>query len=110
MNRSRLTSFAATAACCPDECPSCDPENQQYDEWDLRLKGFRPWLAEARFEGPPGQRWSCPDQERFRHCHGLTMQAHCGRSGPMPVAPGVTAWACSGTPSDCVKLALGAGC
>jgi len=49
-----------------------------------------------------------PDQERFRTGHGLTMQAPLRASGRRcPFAPGVTAWACSGTPSDCVQVALG---
>ncbi|APD48803.1 5'/3'-nucleotidase SurE [Synechococcus sp. CS-602] len=50
----------------------------------------------------------CPDQERSATGHGLTMQAplRAERADAL-FAPGVTAWACSGTPSDCVKLALG---
>ncbi len=50
----------------------------------------------------------CPDQERSATGHGLTMQTplRAERADAL-FAPGVTAWACSGTPSDCVKLALG---
>lgn len=51
----------------------------------------------------------CPDRERSATGHGLTLhepiRALHVTSG---FAPGVKAWACSGTPSDCVKLALGA--
>ena len=49
----------------------------------------------------------CPDQERSATGHGLTLQS------PIRVervdelfSPGITAWGCSGTPADCVKLAL----
>lgn len=51
----------------------------------------------------------CPDRERSATGHGLTLHR------PLRVDrvdnvfdAGVTAWACSGTPSDCVKLALDA--
>ena len=51
----------------------------------------------------------CPDRERSATGHGLTLHR------PLRVDrvdnvfdKGVTAWACSGTPSDCVKLALDA--
>ncbi len=51
----------------------------------------------------------CPDRERSATGHGLTLHR------PLRVEqvegifdPEVTAWACSGTPSDCVKLALDA--
>jgi 5'-nucleotidase len=50
----------------------------------------------------------CPDRERSATGHGLTLHK------PIRVEqidsvfhPAVQAWACSGTPSDCVKLALG---
>ncbi|MBD1999531.1 5'/3'-nucleotidase SurE [Oculatella sp. FACHB-28] len=50
----------------------------------------------------------CPDRERSATGHGLTIH------DPIRVEaidsifhPTVRAWACSGTPSDCVKLALG---
>ncbi|MGB3298782.1 MAG: 5'/3'-nucleotidase SurE [Phormidesmis sp.] len=49
----------------------------------------------------------CPDRERSATGHGLTLHR------PLRVDPaegvfdeGIEAWACSGTPSDCVKLAL----
>jgi 5'-nucleotidase len=51
----------------------------------------------------------CPDRERSATGHGLTIH------DPLRVQaidsmfhPQVRAWACSGTPSDCVKLGLGA--
>ena len=49
----------------------------------------------------------CPDQERSATGHGLTLQS------PLRVekadelfGEGIEAWGCSGTPADCVKLAL----
>ena len=49
----------------------------------------------------------CPDQERSATGHGLTLQS------PLRVEradelfdKGIKAWGCSGTPADCVKLAL----
>lgn len=51
----------------------------------------------------------CPDRERSATGHGLTLhdpiRAEKVESGFHPT---IQAWACSGTPSDCVKLALGA--
>ena len=49
----------------------------------------------------------CPDQERSATGHGLTLQTpiRAERADEL-FADGVHAWACSGTPSDCVKLAL----
>ncbi|MFM7314757.1 MAG: 5'/3'-nucleotidase SurE [Cyanobium sp.] len=49
----------------------------------------------------------CPDQERSATGHGLTLQTplRAQRADEL-FSPGVTAWACSGNPSDCVKLAL----
>ena len=49
----------------------------------------------------------CPDQERSATGHGLTLQTpiRAERADELFV-PGVTAWACSGTPADCMKLAL----
>jgi 5'-nucleotidase len=49
----------------------------------------------------------CPDQERSATGHGLTLQTpiRAERADQLFVE-GVQAWACSGTPSDCVKLAL----
>jgi 5'-nucleotidase len=51
----------------------------------------------------------CPDRERSATGHGLTMHDPI-RVEPIDSVfhPTVKAWACSGTPSDCVKLALGA--
>ncbi|MFO7628020.1 MAG: 5'/3'-nucleotidase SurE [Prochlorococcaceae cyanobacterium] len=49
----------------------------------------------------------CPDQERSATGHGLTIQTPLrAESADALFADGVRAWACSGTPSDCVKLAL----
>ena len=49
----------------------------------------------------------CPDKERSATGHGLTLhkpiRAEIVRS---IFDDGITAWACSGTPADCVKLAL----
>jgi 5'-nucleotidase len=49
----------------------------------------------------------CPDQERSATGHGLTLQTplRAERADDL-FAAGVNAWACSGNPSDCVKLAL----
>jgi 5'-nucleotidase len=49
----------------------------------------------------------CPDQERSATGHGLTLQTpiRAERADELFVK-GVRAWACSGTPADCVKLAL----
>ena len=49
----------------------------------------------------------CPDQERSATGHALTLQnpIRAERADELFV-PGVTAWACSGTPADCMKLAL----
>jgi 5'-nucleotidase len=51
----------------------------------------------------------CPDRERSATGHGLTLHDPI-RAEVVESAfhPSVKAWACSGTPSDCVKLALGA--
>ncbi len=49
----------------------------------------------------------CPDQERSATGHGLTLQApiRAERANEL-FAKGVNAWGCSGTPADCIKLAL----
>lgn len=49
----------------------------------------------------------CPDQERSATGHGLTLH-HPIRAEVVESLfhPAVKAWACSGTPADCVKLAL----
>ncbi|NJL46026.1 MAG: 5'/3'-nucleotidase SurE [Leptolyngbyaceae cyanobacterium SM2_3_12] len=51
----------------------------------------------------------CPDRERSATGHGLTMHKPIRAEAIESVfGPSVQAWSCSGTPSDCVKLALGA--
>lgn len=51
----------------------------------------------------------CPDRERSATGHGLTMHKPIRAEAIESVFPvGVNAWSCSGTPADCVKLALGA--
>ncbi len=51
----------------------------------------------------------CPDRERSATGHGLTLHKPIRAEVIEGVfAPEVTAWACSGTPADCVKLALSA--
>lgn len=51
----------------------------------------------------------CPDRERSATGHGLTLHdpIRAERADRL-FYPGVKAWACSGTPADCVKLAFGA--
>lgn len=50
----------------------------------------------------------CPDRERSATGHALTMHKPL-RVEPIETVfhPKIQAWACSGTPSDCIKLALG---
>ena len=51
----------------------------------------------------------CPDRERSATGHGLTLHDPIRAEMIESVFnPSIHAWACSGTPSDCVKLALGA--
>ena len=51
----------------------------------------------------------CPDRERSATGHGLTLHDPIRAEQVASLfTPSVTAWAYSGTPSDCVKLALGA--
>lgn len=51
----------------------------------------------------------CPDRERSATGHGLTLHRPLRVNQIEDVfSPDITAWACSGTPSDCVKLALDA--
>lgn len=51
----------------------------------------------------------CPDRERSATGHGLTLHKPIRAEQVTSVfQPEIQAWACSGTPSDCVKLALGA--
>jgi 5'-nucleotidase len=49
----------------------------------------------------------CPDRERSATGHGLTLHQPIRAEMVETIFhPSVKAWACSGTPSDCVKLAL----
>lgn len=51
----------------------------------------------------------CPDRERSATGHGLTLHQPIRANQVSEVFDaGVTAWSCSGTPADCVKLALNA--
>lgn len=51
----------------------------------------------------------CPDRERSATGHGLTLHDPIRAEVVTTIFhPSVKAWSCSGTPSDCVKLALGA--
>lgn len=51
----------------------------------------------------------CPDRERSATGHGLTIHEPIrAEIVDGMFHPAVMAWSCSGTPSDCVKLALGA--
>ncbi|NJK29680.1 MAG: 5'/3'-nucleotidase SurE [Acaryochloris sp. SU_5_25] len=51
----------------------------------------------------------CPDRERSATGHGLTIhQPIRAEKVTSLFKENVEAWACSGTPSDCIKLALGA--
>ena len=49
----------------------------------------------------------CPDQERSATGHGLTLHSpiRAERADEL-FEEGIKAWGCSGTPADCVKLAL----
>ncbi|NER37259.1 MAG: 5'/3'-nucleotidase SurE [Oscillatoria sp. SIO1A7] len=49
----------------------------------------------------------CPDRERSATGHGITMHQPIRAEVVESIFhPGIKAWSCSGTPSDCVKLAL----
>ena len=49
----------------------------------------------------------CPDQERSATGHGLTLQSPIRvEQADALFEKGIKAWGCSGTPADCVKLAL----
>lgn len=51
----------------------------------------------------------CPDRERSATGHGLTLHDPIRAEIVTGIFhPSVKAWSCSGTPADCVKLALGA--
>lgn len=71
-------------------------------------KGIR-ILANTLAEAGHQVRVVCPDRERSATGHGLTLHKPIRADQVDGVFhPTVEAWACSGTPSDCVKLALGA--
>ena len=69
-------------------------------------KGIRTLAATAMFRGHQVT-VVCPDQERSATGHSLTLQTpiRAERADEL-YEPGITAWSCSGTPADCVKLAL----
>ena len=69
-------------------------------------EGIRTLASEASIRGHKVT-VVCPDQERSATGHGLTLQSpiRAERADEL-FAKGVTAWGCSGTPADCVKLAL----
>lgn len=71
--------------------------------FSLGVRALANGLAEAGHEVTV----VCPDQERSATGHGLTLhhpiRAEIVESG---FHPSIKAWACSGTPADCVKLAL----
>lgn len=51
----------------------------------------------------------CPDRERSATGHGLTLHDPIRAEVVQGIFhPSIIAWSCSGTPADCVKLALGA--
>jgi 5'-nucleotidase len=51
----------------------------------------------------------CPDRERSATGHGLTLHDPIRAEEVSGIFhPSIRAWSCSGTPADCVKLALGA--
>jgi 5'-nucleotidase len=64
-------------------------------------------LANALVEAGHDVTVVCPDRERSATGHGLTLHQPIRADVVESIFhPAVTAWACSGTPSDCVKLAL----
>ncbi|MDS3859185.1 5'/3'-nucleotidase SurE [Thermosynechococcaceae cyanobacterium BACA0444] len=66
-------------------------------------------LANTLAQAGHGVTVVCPDRERSATGHGLTVFDPIRAEEVTHLfAPGIRAWACSGTPSDCVKLALGA--
>ncbi|MBV9389310.1 MAG: 5'/3'-nucleotidase SurE [Chroococcidiopsidaceae cyanobacterium CP_BM_ER_R8_30] len=69
----------------------------------LGIRSLANGLAEAGHEVTV----VCPDRERSATGHGLTLHQPIRAEVVESVFhPAVKAWACSGTPSDCVKLAL----
>ena len=69
-------------------------------------KGIRTLAKEATIRGHKVT-IVCPDKERSATGHGLTLHSpiRAERADDL-FHKGVTAWACTGTPADCVKLAL----
>ncbi|MEW5858556.1 MAG: 5'/3'-nucleotidase SurE [Cyanobacteriota bacterium] len=66
-------------------------------------------LANALAEAGHDVTVVCPDRERSATGHGLTLHDPIRAEVVDSIFhPTVKAWSCSGTPSDCVKLALGA--
>ena len=66
-------------------------------------------LAEALSDSSHRITGVCPDRERSATGHALTLQEPLRVDQISGVYPaGIEAWACSGTPSDTVKLALDA--
>ncbi|MBD1804860.1 MAG: 5'/3'-nucleotidase SurE [Symplocastrum torsivum CPER-KK1] len=71
----------------------------------LGIRALADTLAEAGHEITV----VCPDRERSATGHGLTLHDPIRAEKIETIFhPTVRAWSCSGTPSDCVKLALGA--
>jgi len=69
----------------------------------LGIRALANCLAEAGYEVTV----VCPDRERSATGHGLTLlQPIRAEIVDTIFHPAVKAWACDGTPSDCVKLAL----
>ncbi len=68
--------------------------------------GIRTLAATARSRGHAVS-VVCPDQERSATGHGLTLHAPIRAEKANELfEEGVEAWGCSGTPADCIKLAL----
>ena len=64
-------------------------------------------LAKAAFKRGHNVTVVCPDQERSATGHGLTLQSPLRiEKADELFGEGIKAWGCSGTPADCVKLAL----
>ena len=64
-------------------------------------------LAKCAFNKGHNVTVVCPDQERSATGHGLTLQSPIRiEKADELFGEGIKAWGCSGTPADCVKLAL----